>query len=65
MVELEQGCVRPGVWLIEGRTVTRQRINRRTRWVVDYFGDVQTTDTLREARQAIADEVAPPETYRR
>lgn len=71
MTQLEQRCERPGLWLIEGRTVKRRRFTGHidvmgdrvsvsiTRWVIEYHGQYRTVETLREARELIADEVAP------
>lgn len=57
---LEQSCVRPGHWLIEGRTVTRKRTYGRRGpyfWEITLFEEkpVQRA-TLAECREYIATE---------
>jgi hypothetical protein len=47
---LEIGRLGPGRYLIEGRTVTRSG----RRWVIDYFGQQETTPTLAEAKERIS-----------
>jgi hypothetical protein len=54
---LEQSCVRPGHWLIEGYDVTREHPVLGT-WVVSRFGQpVAFRRTLDGARIWIADQV--------
>jgi hypothetical protein len=53
--DLEQRCIRPGLWGIEGREVERMPGGYCR---VVYFGEVvHTTRTLREARELIADDI--------
>lgn len=56
VVGLEQACVRPGHWLIEGYDVMRMTHNSpRRRWEIMRFGKwVHEVPTLAEARDWIA-----------
>lgn len=65
---LEQRCIEPGHWLIEGRRVKRvvvsnggRRNGHRIEWrVTDYSADIPIlamTDTLREAREWIFNQI--------
>jgi hypothetical protein len=61
MSRLEQSCVRPGLWLIEGRTVRRitPASAKRTKWQIEYFGRIAYAATLERARELILSEVSP------
>lgn len=55
MLPLEQRCIDPGHWLIEGHDVKRVRIDgQRVRWNISFIGEpVGNTRTLAKARELI------------
>jgi hypothetical protein len=59
MLPLEESCLQPGHWLIEGHDVKRVRMSgQRTRWNI-YFvvaEPIAVTSTLAEARTFIRNE---------
>lgn len=54
---LEQRCIRPGLWLIEGHDVERVKADgQRERWNITFCGKpVGNAGTLGEARALIRD----------
>jgi len=53
---LEQRCVKPGHWMVEGCDVIRIRHNGEIAWRVVYFGIIEYTGrTLLECREWICD----------